>query len=77
MHGGDNNYMCCQRRPNLSPATHCAGVTKCAITDALHTNAFMSMYLSYIVNITSDIMQCFVLCLGYLTAILVLYSKVK
>ena len=30
MHGGDE--MCCQRRYNLSPATNCAGATKCAIT---------------------------------------------
>ena len=31
MHGGDE--MCCQRRYNLSPATNCAGATKCAVTD--------------------------------------------
>ena len=30
MHGGDE--MCRQRRYNLSPATNCAGVTKCAVT---------------------------------------------
>ena len=31
MHEGDE--MCRQRRYNLSPATNCAGVTKCAVTD--------------------------------------------
>ena len=30
MHGGDE--MCRQRRYNLSPATNCAGATKCAVT---------------------------------------------
>ena len=30
VHGGDE--MCCQRRYNLSPATNCAGATKCAVT---------------------------------------------
>ena len=30
MHGGDE--MCRQRRDNLSPATNCAGATKCAVT---------------------------------------------
>ena len=30
VHGGDE--MCRQRRYNLSPATNCAGATKCAVT---------------------------------------------
>ena len=30
MHGDDE--MCRQRRYNLSPATNCAGATKCAVT---------------------------------------------
>ena len=33
VHGGDN--MCRQRRHNLSPATNCAGATKCAVTEFL------------------------------------------
>ena len=33
MHGGDE--MCRQRRYNLSPATNCAGATKCAVTRCL------------------------------------------
>ena len=49
MHGGDE--MCCQRRYNLSPATNCAGATKCAVTGHLATkprtvNAFLTSRVS-------------------------------
>ena len=33
VHGGDE--MCRQRRYNLSPATNCAGATKCAVTKSM------------------------------------------
>ena len=38
VHGGDE--MCRQRRYNLSPATNCAGATKCAVTGSNIANLY-------------------------------------
>ena len=45
MHEGDE--MCLQRRYNLSPATNCAGVTKCAVTQASKCEQSWSHIPSY------------------------------
>ena len=41
VHGGDE--MCRQRRYNLSPATNCAGATKCAITQRFRLELFQDI----------------------------------
>ena len=49
MHGGDE--MCRQRRYNLSPATNCAGATKCAVTTLL--------YVTFLFRADCSISSCF------------------